>query len=113
MSFFSRILGKFNTPLAIAKAALVKLPPLNCTDDVLLIAWFNVGLSRDPPTLICPDCLGDKFYDGPHGGMSVNVYCANEACGARFNIAVMDDGRHPTETIQGERIGKSKLTVAT
>jgi len=32
----------------------------------------------------CPDCGSTDFYEGPHGGMNVNVECAE--CGARFNI---------------------------
>ena len=35
---------------------------------------------------ICPDCLGMEFLEGPCGGNSVNVMCANEECQARFNI---------------------------
>ena len=35
---------------------------------------------------ICPDCLGsDGFFEGPHGGVSVNFKCANPKCGSRFN----------------------------
>jgi hypothetical protein len=33
----------------------------------------------------CPDCGGDKFLEGPHGGMCVNFMCANPECGSRFN----------------------------
>lgn len=33
----------------------------------------------------CPDC-GAGLREGPHGGASINVYCANdESCGSRFN----------------------------
>lgn len=33
----------------------------------------------------CPDCkVKDQIMEGPHGGMSVNVRCAN--CGSKFNI---------------------------
>ena len=32
----------------------------------------------------CPDC-GDQLMEGPHGGLSINVYCINDACGSRFN----------------------------
>ena len=32
----------------------------------------------------CPDCGGDKFLEGPHGGINVNIECSK--CGARFNI---------------------------
>ncbi len=32
----------------------------------------------------CPDCQGQKFLEGPHGGISVNIECVG--CGSRFNI---------------------------
>lgn len=35
---------------------------------------------------ICPDCGGIEFLEGPHGGLAVNVKCANEECGSKFNI---------------------------
>lgn len=35
---------------------------------------------------VCPDCGGEKFLEGPHGGLSINFCCAG--CGARFNDAV-------------------------
>jgi len=34
----------------------------------------------------CPDCNGEGFLAGPSGGMSQNIMCANEQCGARFNV---------------------------
>lgn len=34
----------------------------------------------------CPDCRGAGFYEGPDGGGSINVVCANEDCSSRFNI---------------------------
>lgn len=33
----------------------------------------------------CPDCQTNRLLEGPHGGLSVNVYCGNPACGSRFN----------------------------
>lgn len=34
----------------------------------------------------CPFCGCKKFIEGPSGGLSVNMYCANtDECGARFN----------------------------
>jgi hypothetical protein len=33
---------------------------------------------------ICPDCRGVRFLEGPHGGVCVNIKCAN--CGAKFNV---------------------------
>lgn len=32
----------------------------------------------------CPDCLERHFLEGPHGGMNVNIMCAE--CGAKFNV---------------------------
>lgn len=32
---------------------------------------------------VCPDCGKWDFYNGPEGGMSVNIYCDN--CGSWFN----------------------------
>jgi len=35
----------------------------------------------------CPECGSTKgFLEGPSGGLSTNIFCANEACGAGFNI---------------------------
>lgn len=33
---------------------------------------------------ICPDCAGNKFLEGPHAGLAVNVKC--DDCGSKFNI---------------------------
>lgn len=30
----------------------------------------------------CPDCGGQQFIEGPHGGASVNIKCAK--CGSKF-----------------------------
>lgn len=35
----------------------------------------------------CPDCgKHDGFYEGPSGGMSINIKCANPECKAKFNV---------------------------
>ncbi len=34
----------------------------------------------------CPDCKGHDFKEGPHGGLSVNIKCANPKCGSGFNV---------------------------
>jgi len=34
----------------------------------------------------CPFCQGKLFFEGPHGGQSVNWYCGNKDCGAGFNL---------------------------
>lgn len=33
----------------------------------------------------CTYCGGDKFYEGPSGGTSTNILCANEDCRHWFN----------------------------
>jgi len=35
--------------------------------------------------LLCPDCGGDQWYEGPCGGMSENLKCGK--CGHWFNFA--------------------------
>lgn len=35
---------------------------------------------------ICPDCGETGFLEGPSGGGSTNVRCANDKCKAKFNI---------------------------
>jgi DNA-directed RNA polymerase subunit RPC12/RpoP len=32
----------------------------------------------------CPDCSSTDFFEGPCGGMSVNIKCAH--CGSKFNV---------------------------
>ncbi len=34
----------------------------------------------------CPDCGTSKFLEGPSGGASVNIMCANKQCRSEFNI---------------------------
>ncbi len=34
-------------------------------------------------SLDCPDCGGDKWFEGPSGGICVNITCTK--CGSRFN----------------------------
>jgi ribosomal protein S27AE len=37
-------------------------------------------------TKACPDCGGPPDYaDGPHGGLSVNIFC--HRCGQGYNVA--------------------------
>jgi hypothetical protein len=38
----------------------------------------------------CCFCHGSDFLEGPSGGMSVNVKCANKDCGAKFNLQFGD-----------------------
>jgi hypothetical protein len=84
-------------------------PPLNCHDEALLGAWFQRYLSGPEHRLICPDCLGHEWLEGPEAGISQNLYCATPTCGARFNIALIPT---PDELmiVQHERIGDSAYT---
>jgi len=41
----------------------------------------------------CPDCKREGFLEGPHGGLCVNIMCANPKCGSRFNIGPMSAQR--------------------
>lgn len=54
----------------------------------------------------CPDCQSERFQEGPHGGMSVNIKCSG--CGARFNIVPRLAG-----SFGKERIGRptNKVTA--
>lgn len=35
---------------------------------------------------MCPDCREEGFLEGPSGGGSINVMCANTKCKAKYNI---------------------------
>lgn len=78
---------------------------LNATHGGVLRAWFQRGLRQSPPVLRCPDCLETIWVEGPQGGMSTNMYCANEQCEAGFNLGVIGG-----EVLVAERIVPSKLT---
>lgn len=53
----------------------------------------------------CPYCKGDKFIEGPSGGMSTNVLCANEECRHWFNYTpgLPLDDLHRTEPTEDEQ----------
>ncbi len=34
----------------------------------------------------CPGCQHRYFFEGPHGGLSINVKCANPECGRTWNF---------------------------
>lgn len=56
--------------------------PVTETDEGKLYAIIAGGK--------CPDCGSTKgFYEGPSGGISTNIFCANDACGAGFNVTPM------------------------
>lgn len=63
-----------------------------------MITWLELFLRRllGRETLLqkfkrtfkCPDC-GGTLYEGPQGGLAVNVRCGS--CGAQFNLVVAFD----------------------
>jgi hypothetical protein len=52
-------------------------------DDITLTKWFADNGS-------CPDCGGRSFVQGLRGGASQNISCDNAACGARYNVLVIN-----------------------
>lgn len=71
-------------------APFYQLPPLSTH------RWTRPAESGDLPddaikhiqhTGTCPYC-DSPLYEGPRGGMSVNLFCGNEKCDSRFNVAV-------------------------
>lgn len=54
----------------------------------------------------CIFCGSEQFFEGPSGGMMVNLYCANEECEAGFNIPPAN------VRIGGQVIRESKLPLA-
>lgn len=45
---------------------------------------------------VCPDCSSKQFYEGPHGGICVNIQCVE--CGTRLNTVQMGN------TLMAQRI---------
>jgi hypothetical protein len=60
----------------------------------------------------CTYCGGTKFYEGPSGGMSQNILCANEKCRHWFNatpFGIEDLKRvEPTDAEKGQEAEKRK-----
>lgn len=44
--------------------------------------------------LRCTYCEGEEFYEGPQGGLSTNILCANRDCRHWFNHTVLGFGSH-------------------
>lgn len=42
-------------------------------------------IKEEPMKPVCKYCGGTNFFEGPSGGLSINVRCANEACRHWFN----------------------------
>lgn len=53
----------------------------------------------------CPDCHGHGFYEGPSGGMSVNIFCKNIRCRSGFNVTVFTAGTGIAERISKGNVG--------
>lgn len=94
MSIISRIVDYFLKPRGNEALKVTNLPaflreigpsPKLLTTDDETRAWFAKNHT-------CPDCGGEKFYDGPQGGMSVNIKCATEGCDSWFNMCIIHGG---------------------
>lgn len=73
-SWLKRLLGHKTTPPTFDRTTL-KGAQLNERETLLLCEHGR-----------CPDCEAG-LVEGPHGGLSVNYYCAdNTTCGSRFNV---------------------------
>lgn len=57
--------------------------------------WLKIA------TNVCPDCGHEGFYEGPSGGLSTNIFCANSTCGQGFNVTPIIG--------TAERIGSKRL----
>lgn len=60
------------------KAAAPPTPSKPQSSDPLVQALFDENK--------CPDCGAKEFFDGPSGGMSQNIKCANTECGSEFCV---------------------------
>lgn len=73
-----------------------------------MIAWLRSLWRRHEPDddqllerfVRCPHCNSEKFLEGPSGGCSVNVFCANEDCRAGFNVFMVPGGPFLDREIQ-------------
>ncbi len=53
-----------------------------------LLSWLIKGTwkekKEEPSTdVICPNCKGKEWFEGPEGGCSINIQCAG--CNKRYN----------------------------
>ena len=56
---------------------------------------------------LCPDCNGTKFYEGPQGGMSMNIECVE--CGCRLNACFALHLAHRISRHVGIKFGPRKV----
>ena len=71
----------------------LSIPSGNKTGCVDLIKSFDVDSKTIPPTReqrlfyglhVMPCCYSTSFLEGPTGGLSINIYCAE--CNSAYNI---------------------------
>jgi hypothetical protein len=70
-------LAEFLTSM-FGKDAKAAAPPPDLSDPSALFDRLMKGG--------CPDCGSHEFLEGPSGGASTNIKCANELCGSKFNV---------------------------
>lgn len=78
------------------------------------LKWFAKAdvptVVEEEPKVKCSYCGGTKFFEGPSGGMSTNILCANPDCRHWFNyhggILPMDD-LHRIEPSAEEKAGQA------
>jgi len=76
--------GKYTREVAAAKAAAKHAPKLRTNKNGERLTPDELSfISRSNGR--CPDCYFGELIEGPHGGLSINMYCANPDCGSRFN----------------------------
>jgi len=51
----------------------------------------------------CYHCGSTGYYEGPTGGLSMNITCSG--CGARFNVCFLPDGIYFQEELSGPKPG--------
>lgn len=56
----------------------------------------------------CPFCGGNEFYDGPQGGMALNIFCANEECQAGLNICQGAVREMPIDLIRESKLPREQ-----
>lgn len=47
--------------------------------------WWNRRSAPKDEPVVCTYCGGTQWYEGPTGGISTNIMCANPECGHWFN----------------------------
>lgn len=72
--------------------------------DLTTAEWDALAHDR------CPFCGRSNFIEGPHGGLSVNIFCAHPPCEAGFNVSPIPGwgqvirephpGQRPPETFE-------------